>query len=343
MKTSILPLPFADAIHRHEFIPAGTLNARRLYDTPQIAYLKKKHGVEVEVDDMAWALIQRAILQILRDSNPKYRVEYAMSVVAEALRESWKEASEHYLAIEKLLPQEESEWIINQTMALQIGDVNFTTFEGTDKEHLWGRKNASVFGDIPLYHIPTKTLYYFQVCNTLSWTKQELRKTWLNEANVLAQILRGNDHEVEKIECLMIFKDWSRGRADANDPNNPTYPTKQVATLALSVYKPESVMKFIKARAIQHLKTSEGDVPPCTDVDRWKEADMWKVCNPVKDNPEKFITVTGGKFFTQEDATLFLSKNKHKLTNAVIRRETGEYKRCTSYCPVRDHCQQNLQ
>lgn len=343
---SILPDPFVEAIKHHEFIPVGTLHARRLYDTPQIAHLKRVHSVGADADDMIWALINKAILQIVRNADENAQEEYIIALMSEmvarftkAIPPDQKDRIDQIKSAMLILSTElgkpyNERWLINKTMSMPVGDLTYTVFKDTENEQVITKKDVTVFGDIPLYDIEEGVLYYPQVCNVNAWGKQDMRRSWIQESSVQAQILRSNGYDVKRIECLMIFKDWFSSRHG----NFKDYPAKQVARLELPL-KPEEKMKdFIRARAIQHLRTQEGDVPLCSNADTWKESDSYNVSFvDAEGTPTR--TAKGG-FLIEKDAEDYITKNKWKLAKTIVVKKEGVHKRCEGYCPVRDYCDQ---
>jgi len=341
--TKNLPIPIADAIAFSDFFPAGQLSASKLIDSSQIASLKKVNSVEEDVSDKVWTLISKALLQVIENGSESQRHRRAYSIVISSLTSIQDKEKEH----EKDAQREEAiatlignldallqsyypptdRYLIRQSYAVEFEET-YVCFKGTDKEFT-DTKSTTIFDTIPLYDKETKTLYYTKICNTFHATKSDLRNSWVRESNMQAYILQVNGFDVEKIEAIMIFKDFSAARVDS-----PDYPKSQIETMLLPLHRSEDIEKLIHIQLKKHMRAYHGDVAECTPSERWAESDSWSV--KTKGLPRAHKT----GLQSIEEAEAWLGANRVRFINAEVEFKKGKSRRCESYCPVREHCQQ---
>lgn len=335
-----LPSPFVEAITFSDFLPAGNFSAYRIQEAPQITKLKKDHSIDEDASDKIWMLISRALLQVIENGNHNARNAKAFATTVsflsnEMYREdvSDEEADQIKQAIGVIdrmslrVHDKDDRYMIRQTMSMEVS-VKFTIFKGTPGE-LEQHDNVSVFDTIPLYDKEDKILYYPRLCDVTHAYKAELREVWIREANIQAEILRSNGHEVDKIIALMIFKDWNRFRPGRQE----NYPKSQLETMSLPVREKQKVQHFIIQRAAQHLRAKFGDVAECSPSDRWAEADSFVVVRPGSTRALK-------RTMTYDEAVTWLASNRARLFDAEVKKIPGKSRRCDGYCPVSEHCKQ---
>jgi hypothetical protein len=333
-----LPGPVSEAIKFFDEVASGNLPVSRLGDAPQISYLRKRNDVEEDVSDKVWSMINRALIQVIENGNPRARVLRALSVVSSHLHdvqselrlsEDSSQASEYGLLASKLdelvlgsLPDDG--WLIRQSMSVEVPySVDMSkgfTHSGTTR----------VYDTIAMYEKASGTLYFPRVCSTAMYTKPQLRTGWIREANTQATILEFNGFEVKRIVCVMVYKDWHSSRAIKSD----SYPLKQIDTVDFELKDFDTREKFIRQRVAAHAMTEMGDIVECKPADQWKRADEYAVVRPGAKRP------VIKKFLNRTDAEEHLQRNRHMMTDAFVDIIPGERTRCEHYCSVREFCKQ---
>lgn len=333
-----LPGPISEAIKFFDEVATGNLPVSRMCDAPQISYLRKRNDIEEDVSDKVWSLINRALIQVIENGNVRARVLRSLSVVSSHLNDVQSElrmngdseqASEYGKLASKLdemvlgsLPDDG--WLIRQSMSIEVPYTIETsrgyTHEGTTK----------VYDTIAMFEKSSGTLYFPRVCSTAMYTKPQLRTGWIREANTQASILEFNGFSVNRIVCVMIYKDWHSSRAIKSD----SYPLKQIDTVDFELKDFNTREKFIIQRVSSHAMTEMGDIVECKPADQWKKADEYAVVRPASKRP------VVKKFMNRSDAEEYLQRNRHMMIDAIIDIIPGERTRCEHYCSVRDFCKQ---
>lgn len=338
-----LPQPFVDAISFSDFHPAGQLSVKKLIDAAQIAYLRRHNNIPEEVSEKVWTLISNSLLQVIENGSESHRARRAFSTViaavtsiqAQEMLSIKDEVREEAIAtlignLDALLQQyypPTDRFLIRQSYGLEFEET-YTSFKGTPKEHTATEK-ITIFDTIPLYDKEAKILYVPKICNTFHATKSDMRQHWVRESNMQAYILIMNGLPVEKIEVMMVFKDFTAARIGDKD-----YPKSQTEAMILPLHQNKDIEKVIHIQLKKHLRALKGDVAPCTHDERWAENDTWIVKSPAVTRPHK------AGLQTKEEAEAWAGANRVRFMNAQVEPRKGKSKRCMDYCPVRGVCPQ---
>ena len=163
-----------------------------------------------------------------------------------------------------------------------------------------------------------------------------VKPEWERQLNVLAELCRFNGHDVQKLEIITIYRDWSRKKA----LNGNGYPPHQVATIHVPLWSPEKARAYIEERVALHQWALAGAPVLCSDEERWYKGSTWAVDKAgrvsalrVLDSEEEAMAWAREKGHCKEDGSL--------KTGITIVHRPGEYTRCEDYCPVRNFCSQH--
>jgi len=132
---------------------------------------------------------------------------------------------------------------------------------------------------------------------------------------------------VEKMEIKALLKDWSKSKAlDGGD-----YPQKPVVTVPIKEIDVLPIFEN-KVRLLRMFADTEDDkLPPCTDVERWKNPSVWKVM--IKDR-KRAVKVCKSR----DEAQAYMNYN---LKNGMgIFEFPAKANRCPEYCDGKDFCNQ---
>ena len=125
-----------------------------------------------------------------------------------------------------------------------------------------------------------------------------------------------------------IYADWTQYKAKSGE-----FPNVPCEDIQVERWENDHVLLYLEDRVRIHLE-AEDQLPLCTDEDRWRDPDEWIVQNRE--------TGRNWRVFSNEDAahTAHNGMNhKTRAKNEVVMRR-GRCKRCESFCPVADFCDQ---
>lgn len=322
-----LPQPLVDAIMYDTYKVKGQISVTQLIDSPKIRILKKKHSHEIvtDVSEGLWMLLGTCIHHVLERSHIKDFKRRAFMTVLDIVREEWLKEGEDKAdlkivgeSLKKLMnkwfPEVESRFIWEMTL---------------HHEH----NGMLLAGTFDLYDKLEKKLQDYKFCSVYSYMYPESRKKWEQQTNVYAAMMREQGYEVNSIEVVALFRDWSQTKSETSKGD---YPSEQFMTLPMIVKSQEFMIEYINGRIELHQKAEQGEVPDCTGVDRWSTATEWAVKTPKLKRAVR-------KFDNEKMADEFILQNKHSyefgLTKFI---QEGESKRCVRYCPVRYFCPQKV-
>jgi hypothetical protein len=146
------------------------------------------------------------------------------------------------------------------------------------------------------------------------------------QLNIYAAILRHNGHKVEKLEAVIMLRDWYK--AQATSPNNINYPQAAVVNVDIPLWSPETAMKYLRERVILH-QQARVTLPECSKEDRWAKEDMWAV---MKVGGKKAVKL----YLVEADADAHAASEKNHY---VVFRPANS-PRCQMYCSVAEFCSQ---
>ena len=152
------------------------------------------------------------------------------------------------------------------------------------------------------------TVYKLQ--NTDKWTQQ---------LNILRWLAHQNGDAVKALEIIAILRDWKKGEAERAE----SYPQQPIVRVPIPMWDLEETEEFILERVMLH-REAEAEMVPCTDEDRWYSGTVYAL---MKDGGKRAVKLQSEPFEDIPDG--------HYQQERV-----GEYRRCQSYCEVRDFCAQ---
>lgn len=305
----------------------GDISCTTLIDAPQIRVLKKKYSSDIVTDasEMLWALMGTAMHHILERSHITDKRKDAFLTVIDTIR---KESSRFGDNDQKKL-KELSDKI------MQLAGVFFPEMKN---RYIWEMtmhfeyNGMVLYGTFDLYDLEEETLYDYKVCSVWAF-KPESQLKWNAQTNVYAFMLREAGYVVNQIKIVAIFRDWQASKAEFAGAD---YPKHQMLTIPIPVIDQEKMRTYIQMRMDLHIKAEQGEVPDCTDKERWATPNSFAV---KKKGIKKALRV----FTSQQrgSADEYVKQNNAKNAGLLfIENRIGESKRCDSYCPVRDFCPQ---
>lgn len=155
------------------------------------------------------------------------------------------------------------------------------------------------------------------------------------QLNINKFILQSNGIQVDKIQIVYIFRDWSRAQA----ATNPNYPSDPVLVVEHNPWSNSKIASYLYERVDKYAKAKElpdDKLPFCTDKERWMKPPSYKVFKINKDG------TAGGRaarvFDTEQEANEWVA-NKGNSTEYQVVKHNADPGRC-DYCEAKVFCNQ---
>jgi hypothetical protein len=183
-----------------------------------------------------------------------------------------------------------------------------------------------ISGQFDRYLPSSGTLQDYKVTSAWTMLNESRKEEWENQLNTYAYLLRMEDCLVNKIEVIVVLRDWTQAEA----LRNQNYPQQPIATIPIKLWTPLEALEKIRARVLFQQEAKK-ILPLCTERDQWAQAGKWAVMK------------TGGKravklYESHAEALVhLLDSNDPKLS--IVERK-GTKTRCERYCSVKNFCDQ---
>lgn len=175
---------------------------------------------------------------------------------------------------------------------------------------------------------------------TSVWTKIfDSWKDWQDQLNCYALLLSEAGHKVDKIQVVMIYRDWSATMSE----RNANYPDQQVEVLDLPLWAEQETREFIATRLQQFVMCLDGqDTPPdCTSTEMWEQPTKYalmkegrKTAIKVCDNYAEVID------FMRDKYPLGIKDTGDLVDPYYVDTRPGKRTRCEKYCNASPWCSQ---
>ena len=148
------------------------------------------------------------------------------------------------------------------------------------------------------------------------------------QLNIYAYIAHKNGIEVSGLQIINFIKDWNRHEAE----RKPDYPPHDIFIQDIPLWPIEQTEAFVMERIAAHEEARAGNLPDCTDEERWLRDDKFAV---MKEKRVRAVRV----FDSQEEAETFIAAQKDADKHTIDHRR-GQPIRCEQFCDVADYCDQ---
>ena len=316
------PLAIEQAIKKDNHVVNGDISTTTLIDSPQVRYLKKKYKDEIEYDirDLFPAFFGTIAHTILEESNV-FSKDFMYLVKAAGILNRLGEGNEQ---VEKA-----SAWLKQWAKDNCENDPDLFLERTLSFEFM----GYEISGTQDIYHAKHKILQDWKTCTVSSaeYYEQE-RLSWEQQQNIYAYALRKEGYEVDKIEIIAIFRDWSKMKMIKESGSN-SYPKAPWKRYEMPIWTDLEVESFLEKRIVLHQLADSGEVPECSPKERWSTPDTYAVM------------ATGGKkakklFRNEKQAQDYIDEYGMKLNRPYIETRIGVDLRCFHYCPVSHVCEQ---
>ncbi len=160
---------------------------------------------------------------------------------------------------------------------------------------------------------------------TSVWScKDGLKPEWEQQLNALRWLASVNGHEINKMQIVAIYRDWSKLEAR----RSPDYPRHQVQVFDVPLWDLNQAAMWMVDRVAAHQVAQGGELPECTASERWER-------------PAKFAIMKQGRERAVKLHDSLEAAQRHLLTldaKHSIEERPGQQIRCESYCNARPWC-----
>jgi len=161
---------------------------------------------------------------------------------------------------------------------------------------------------------------------TLYSVRDGYKDEWEQQLNLLALLCRENWLAVKKIQIVALLRDWSQGDAK----RNPDHPQTPVVVVDIPLWDEAKAEAYLFERVKLHQEARAGELPLCSDLERWKAGDKWALMKKGGKKAKKLYMseAEAGSACADAGAGHYVEPRK------------GEAKRCAGYCSVAQFCSQ---
>lgn len=155
--------------------------------------------------------------------------------------------------------------------------------------------------------------------------KNGAKDDWIQQGNINRLLCHENGVEVEKIQYVALYRDWSKMAVERKKAD---YPQQQVEIFDLPMWPFEKTRAFIEERIALH-EAAKLELPECNDEERWAKAEKWAV---MRRNVKKALRLYDSREEAEQQAALYKDR--------YVEHRPSDSTRCRFFCPVINFCQQ---
>lgn len=164
------------------------------------------------------------------------------------------------------------------------------------------------------------------------------KKEWEEQLNCYAWLHKKTTGEtIDQLNIIALARDWNKRELQRRGGD---YPVSAISTIKIPVWSFKKQEQFINERVSKHQDAElifeiGGDLPLCTDEERWKKDDTYRVMKKGRKTAVRVLA-------SQKEADKYLKGNDDKAF--YIEHSLGECMKCTgNYCGVAEFCNQYQQ
>ena len=325
--THNVPEELFKAMSRDDHVNKGDISVTTLIDAPRIKILKDNNEYEQDVMDMLFMQLGTAFHTVMEQNTYTH---YAYHGLKQTCRDLVKMGRKD-LALE--VAKEAKKQFKDELVGKDIFVERTLTLDVTVTSSVTGKVHViKLSGTQDYYQKSLKLLRDYKVTGVSQNNSDH--KHWIEQQNIYGYMLRQIGEEVETIEILAFFRNWSKMKAKfARKSEN--YPKQPSVVIPLEVWSDEKALSYIEGRVQLHVEAKErseqegGKIPLCTASERWAGDDTFTVNHD-----------DGGKnFYNYKMAKNFIESEP--LVNPVINYKLASSLKCNEYCPVSKFCDQH--
>lgn len=222
---------------------------------------------------------------------------------------------------------------------LEKANENYDNTE-TEKRLYMPILGWTVSGQTDSYSLDENCLKDYKV--TSVWTiinaLTEGKPEWEQQLNCYAYLHSYNTGKtIDKLNIIALARDYNKRELQRRGGD---YPVSPITVIDIPVWSAIEQREFLAERVTLHqeaeLNSGNDELPMCSDFDRWKKNDTWRV---IKKGRKTAVRV----LHSEEDALQYIENSGQE--GLSIEFSEGEYTKCLgNYCGVADFCSQfNMQ
>jgi len=168
--------------------------------------------------------------------------------------------------------------------------------------------------------------YKFTSVWTVIYNDDNFQK-WTEQQNCYAYMLRQAGFDVDGVQIVAIFRDWSKTKAE----RQANYPQSQVMTIPLKLWSEQEQKDFMEHRVSlisKHLNTVDDAIPECSAEERWQDPTKYAVMKKGRKSAVKLFKV--------EDEAYKMAEEDESKYYVEVRKSIP--RKCNDYCNVNKFC-----
>lgn len=153
---------------------------------------------------------------------------------------------------------------------------------------------------------------------------------WEQQLNFYAWLVRDSKQQsVSALKIIAVLRDWQRTKAE----HDSSYPQAPIVAVDIKLWSEEEQDAYVRERVRLHqnaefARLTGGDLPPCSDKERWKKNDVYAL---KKKGGKRAVKL----FDSMEEAEAALQEGQE------IEQRLGAFTRCDAdWCRVARFCDQ---
>jgi len=187
-----------------------------------------------------------------------------------------------------------------------------------------------VSGKLDRLHLTEKTLQDYKVTSAWSYVNNAV-EDWTKQLNMYKWLADKNGIEVNRLEIVAIFRDWSQSRAQAGG----NYPPRNAMAIPVETWPSSVTEEIVKKLLSDHFAEQPRY---CTDEERWASPEQWALMREGRKSAIRLMPSYKEIFKYAEEKGL-VQNGELKKGHSIVQRPR-KYARCEGYCPVAQWCPQ---
>lgn len=160
---------------------------------------------------------------------------------------------------------------------------------------------------------------------------------WERQLNIYKFLAERNGRAVAGLQVVALLRDWSKREAEKSSFGDGNYPKAAMVVVPIKIWSAAEAEAYVRDRVRLHQSAAieaeiGGELPECTEDDRWMRKTKWAVHRPGIERPARL-------FDSEGEAKEWVAGNSGAAL--TIKRRSGQPTRCLSYCLAAPFCSQH--
>lgn len=188
------------------------------------------------------------------------------------------------------------------------------------------KKTFVISGQVDIYDKETKTLWDAKRSKIFKYIKGDFFD-YEFQLNAGRWLMKENYEEPEELKIGFFPKDHDRNKAKWEQD----YPNVAFTPIDIPKWHDEDVEAFIRKAVKEKMDALNGHKRLCTPEERWQRPSSYAVMRPGRKSAVRVLQ-------SQQEAEEYIQGLTKASGDEYIEYRPGEDIRCTSFCPVSQHC-----